>query len=141
MFLKLQEKDFVNSGLRIKSWNINGFKSKDSGNKFLQSDFLHETENYDIVILTETHAYGEELRLPGFIAPFRRDRTMLKKCRKSFGGIAVFIKESLYQYKAISKVNNDNLDVIWIKIKKEFLNSSNDLFVAFAYLSPINKGN
>ena len=141
MFVGLQEKNNKNFGLRIKSWNINGIRSKDFGSKFLQNDFLAEIENYDVVILTETHACGQNLFLPGFISPFRRDRSISKNGRKSFGGIAVFIKECLHSKKAIHKVNNDNPDVIWIKIKKEFLNSNTDLFVACAYLSPINKVN
>ena len=111
------------------------------GNKFLQNDFLEQVLNYDIVVLTETHAYGHDLSLPGFSKPFRRDRSIPKGGHKSFGGIAVFIKDSLASKKVVCKVTNDNPDVLWIKIKKEFLNIPCDLFVACAYLSPINTKN
>ena len=95
----------------------------------------------DIVVLTETHAFNQDLSLPGFSKPFRRDRNISKRCHKSFGGIAVFIKDCLTSRDVVSKVSNDNPDVLWIKIKKEFLNAPNNLYVACAYLSPINKKN
>ena len=112
--------DVRNAGLRIKSWNINGFKSKDLGNKLLQRDFLDETSNYDIVVLTETHAYGHDLSLPGFCLYLRRERKISKKCKKSFGGIAIFIKECLQLKKPSVKLIMITQTCVGLKSKRIF---------------------
>ena len=109
--------------LKFKSWNINGYNSKYLGNKLLDCDFLNEVKAFDIVSLLETHAYGKDLQLPGYKSPFRRDEAPRGKTKKSFGGIAVFVKDYLIAEKVIKWVKTDNENVIWLKIDKKFLNA------------------
>ena len=129
------------SALKFKVWNINGHKGKDVGSKLCDPDFLNEVSSCDIVALLETHAFECDLSLPGFKLLYRKDRPIERNSRKSFGGISVFVRDYVVDQMIIKEVKSDNPDAVWLKIKKQFLNSSIDLYVAFTYLSPVNSKN
>ena len=90
--------------INIKSWNINGYNSGIFGN-----DCVSEIENCDIVSLLETHATGKSLSLPGFHEQFRSDRPLTKKLNKSFGGVAVFVRESLIKSKLVHLLKKNKI--------------------------------
>ena len=96
---------------------------------------------FDIISLVETHAYEQDLSIPGFKSPFKQERKPTHNSRKSFGGIAVFVKSYLIDNKVIQQEKSDNPDVIWLRFDKTFLNSNCHLYIACTYLSPLNKYN
>lgn len=107
----------------------------------MDPDFLKEVLSFDIVSLTETHAFQQDLSLFGFKSPFRKDRAPTSKSRKSFGGIAVFVKDYLIENQIVQEEKTENADVIWLRLDKKFLNSNCHLYIACTYLSPLNKYN
>ena len=137
--------DNTGSMLKFKTWNIDGKnfgkKRGEFGDKLEHKDFLAEIENYDVVTLVETHAFGMELRIPGFHKPIRKDRPISKNGKKSFGGIAVFVRKELWDKKIITERHNTSEDCIWLKISKNFVNGGKDIFVGAIYLPPPNKWN
>ena len=50
-----------NGVLKYALWNIQGYKSKISGKKFISPDFLQEIRGADIVGLTETPIHTQRL--------------------------------------------------------------------------------
>ena len=127
--------------LKFKTWNINGCISKLHGNKFENKEFLDQLLNFDIVTIVETHALGKSLDIPGFYRPFRKDRQLKGKGRKSFGGIAVFVKKELIENKIISHIPNDCQDTVWLKVNKNSIGGSEDIYYGGVYLPPKNKWN
>ena len=127
--------------LKVKAWNINGYNGRDIGNKMLDPEFLKEVTPYDIVALFETHAFNTELSLPGFKLISRKDRRVKEKSKKSFGGIAVFVKENIAFKTRIVHIQTNNPDVILVQINKNLLNVDQHVHVAFSYLSPDNRVN
>ena len=84
--------------LNISFWNIHGFKSRITGNKLIDPDFLSEVQKSDIIGLGETHVYDEivdSLNIPGFVLVKYKNRTKQLKANKTPGGIAIFVKENL----------------------------------------------
>ena len=123
-------------------WNINNFQSKTSGNKLLDDDFIDIAAKQDIVTIVETHAKkGVSMDIPGFREPFRKDRPLTKKGYKAHGGIAVFVKQELIEANAITEIKRSSENVLWIKIKKEFLKEDKDIFIGSVYFSPQTKKN
>ena len=108
--------------LKFAFWNINGYKSKILGNKLVLRDFLQEIGNNDIVGLAETHIHPktlDDLAIPGFTRIDFKIREPHSKGRCGSGGIAIFCKNNISDF--FLPIENDNKDVIWVKIKKELL--------------------
>ena len=79
--------------------------------------------------------------IPGFYKPFRQDRPISIKGKKSFGGIAVFVRKELIKNKVITPVHNKSKDVIWLKINQNCANADCNIFFGSVYLPPSNKWN
>ena len=141
---RLQDKNNC-SVLKFKTWNIDGKnfgkKRGQMGDKLEHGDFLQEVQGYDVVTLLETHAKGLDMCIPGFHKPFRKDRLISKKGNKSFGGIAVFVRQELWNRKVITEVPNKSNDAIWLKISKNHVSVDCDIFYGSVYLPPKNKWN
>ena len=123
--------------LKISAWNINGYKSVNLGNKLQDIDFLREIKEDDIVGLSETHINDgvlDKLCIPGFKRISFRNRPLKKKSKKSYGGIAVFAKESISNM-VISQKNNCQ-NSLWVKLKKEKTGEREDIFLGTIYMSP-----
>ena len=128
---------FTQSTLRISSWNINGFNSKHLGNKLCDHDFLTEIQGDDIVGISETHIHEgnkEKLAIPGFKRVAYKCKILSPRMNKGFGGIALFAKEHIFKY--LTPQKNENEDTIWVKLKKEFLKTKEDIFIATVYMNP-----
>ena len=130
---------FVNRGreIKISSWNIHGYKSKYIGNKLNDSDFLKEIKDDVIVGLVETHMHDdivENLCIPGFELLSFKNRPLNKNSKTSSGGVAFFVKDSVSRF--ITKVDNDNKDSLWLKLKKDQLGVHEDIFIGLIYISP-----
>ena len=92
----------------------------------------------DIISLVETHSRGDDLEIKGFSRTFQLTRNA-KKGRKAFGGIAVFVKDSLKNF--VTEVHSNSRNVLWIKIQGSKLGLTAPLFLGTVYLSPVNKYN
>ena len=121
--------------LQVSTWNINGYKSKILGNKLIDFDFLREIQDDDIIGLTETHINDgtiEQLSIPGFKRITFKNRPL--KSKKGSGGIAIFAKNTIAEF--IVPQNNNHLDALWVKVKKEKTGETDDIFICTVYLSP-----
>ncbi len=122
--------------MKISSWNINGYNSKNFGNKLCDSDFLDEIQNSEVVGLVETHVHNgvlDKLEIPGFKRLSYKNENLNKNSKKGYGGIAVFIKEHLK--KIIIPLVTKQQSTVWVKIKKEGL-QKDDIFLATVYMNP-----
>ena len=129
--------------IQISSRNIQGYKSKNIGNKLKDVDFLNEIKNYSIVGIVETHIHKEieeELCIPGFRLLSHKSRSLNNKSHKSSGGIALFIKESLWNL-VIPINNDDNHNSLWVKLKKEASGGQDDIYIGTIYFSPLKNNN
>ena len=126
--------------LKICSWNINGYKSLEIGNKFRDKEFLKSFAEVDFIGLTETHIHEETLEcmnIPGFkLFSYKNQRKNLKS-GKAPGGIAIFIREYLSTF--LDPVKLENEDAIWVKVKKELTGEEKDIYIGTCYLNPARK--
>jgi hypothetical protein len=97
--------------LQIVHLNVNGLRDK---RDIVESHF----DLFDIICITETHLNAnissDSVKIPGFHPIIRRDRELVSN-RPSWGGVAIFIKDTL----AFTRLNNleDNLlENIWIRV-------------------------
>ena len=125
--------------IQMSAWNINGYKSRIVNNKLTDPSFLREIENDDIISLVETHNSNidDKLSIPGFKRVKVKNRASTSA--KSGGGLACFAKEKIS--KSIIPINNDNKDVIWIKIKKDIFDKKRDIYIGTVYLTPYRNNN
>ena len=59
----------INKKLRFCAWNVQGYNSRQIGNKFEDKEFLECFKEMDFVGITETHVHTEvldKLNIPGF---------------------------------------------------------------------------
>ena len=59
--------------------------------------------------------------------------------RRSSGGIVVYIKSDISQ--GIDYIKSEHSDIMWLKVKKQFFEIENDLFIGVIYISPKNSSN
>ena len=125
--------------MKIGFFNINGLV----GETTFDPDFKNFMGKYDIAILTETwHNEAECINkiknnFPKnfhFIENARKNRH--KKSKRNSGGILICYKKFLHNYVTVVDKTSENM--IWIKIRKEYLNTDRNLFVGGIYNSPIN---
>ena len=123
--------------LKYAFWNINGYKSKVIGNKFVSRDFLKVIDGCDVIGLAETHIHFQildDLVIPGFIRIHYKNRKPRSNGKCGSGGIALFSKENISKF--LVPIQNDNEDVIWVKIKRELLGEEKDIYLGTTYISP-----
>ena len=126
-----------NDVLKHSFWNINGYKSKIIGNKLVSRDFLQKIEECDIIGLAETHIHSkilDNLSIPGFSRIHYKIREPHSKGNCGSGGIALFSREHIAKF--LIPIQNENKDVMWVKIKKELLGGNRDIYLATIYISP-----
>ena len=59
-----------------------------------------------------------------------------RKCKRNSGGILICYKKNLH--KGVAVIDKATENMIWIKIKKEFLNMKENIILGGIYNSPIN---
>ena len=119
------------------SWNIQGFNSRQLGNKFEDKEFLECFLDIDFVGLTETHMHTEvleKMNIPGFIRLHFLNEKKNTKSNNAPGGVAVFVKEDLENF--FELVKTDNKDVIWVRMKREKTGEDKDVYIVTCYLNP-----
>ena len=123
--------------LKVCSWNIHGYKSRQIGIKLIGQEFLNIMEDVDLLGLTETHIHEEtleDLNIPGFIRMGFKNNEKNIKSGTAPGGIAVFVKEHIEQF--FSVIKTENQDCIWLKLKKDLSGEENDIYIGTYYISP-----
>ena len=129
----------ANNSLDFCAWNIHGYQSRQIGPKFIDSDFLNQIQDIDLLGLTHIHdEILEELNIPGFTRISYKNREKNLRSGTASGGIAVFAKAHLANM--FNAIKNNNTDSVWVKLKKEFTGEENDIFIGTWYISP-HKGN
>ena len=126
-----------NDVLKYAFWNINGYKSKVIGNKFVSRDFLKVIDGCDVIRLAEPHIHSQvldDLVIPGFIRIHYKNRKPRSNGKCGSRGIALFSKENILKF--LLPIQNDNEDVIWVKVKRELLGQEKDVYLGTAYISP-----
>jgi hypothetical protein len=76
-------------------WNVGGLKSKDS-NEFNDPIFLKEIENFDLILLAETHL-GPDCPMPSLSSYYfhRICREKSNYNTRYFGGLGILIRKCL----------------------------------------------
>ena len=104
--------------IRICYWNIGGVNTHNM-NKLKDENFVQEIQNFDIVILAETHiGYDTDINIDGF--------NYFPLCRhvsangRYYGGLGIFRRKSLKDH--IKILPGIHKDFQWIKIEKDFVN-------------------
>ena len=123
--------------LKLCSWNIKGYTSREIGNKFRDKEFLKHFEEADFIGITETHIHEEildSMSIPGFELFAYRNRSKNLKSGNAPGGISVFIRENLINL--FEHVKMENEDTIWVKIKKEVSGEIRDIYIGTCYFNP-----
>jgi exonuclease III len=116
-------------------WNVNGIISKYQ-NKFDKPDFIEAINRHDIIGLVETHLSGtDDISLDGY-SMFRKDRPKYKSAKRSFGGIAVFIKDSIRKGARHIECKNENYH--WIRLKSDFFSFEKDVYMCVCHIPPHN---
>ena len=108
--------------IKICYWNVHGLKSGIIEDKLLDPDFLKMLKNSDLVALSELHTERKDLFIPGYKILKQKIRKKEHKGPKIGGGIAVFVKENLFDLAHV--VPNTNENSIWIKIKSKYKQAS-----------------
>ena len=129
-----------NGVLKYAFWNIQGYKSKLLGKKFLNSEFREVISGRDIVGLAETRIHTRilgELDIPGYTRIHyinRKHHTIGKGGIGGSGGLALFCKQNIDKF--VTPVHNENKDVIWVKISKKLTGDVKDTYLGTVYISP-----
>ena len=125
--------------LKFCAWNIQGYSSRQIGNKFEDKEFIKSFEDIDFIGLTETHIHQEtidKMNIPGFHRLKMKNQPKNKKSNTAPKGIAVFVKEEI---KDIFRIEpTDNEDAIWVKLRKECTGRNKDIYIGTCYLNPSN---
>ena len=89
----------------------------------------------DFILLTETWASDiANLSVDGFILIQLNRAEKKNTTKRNSGGIAMYIRQSFYQYCTL--IEKDSDDIIWIRIKGRLLNLSHDLYLCLCYIIP-----
>ena len=124
--------------LNIGYWNIQGLNQKINGSYFIKlndKEFLDTVANLDLFCLSETHIGTDSwAQLINF--------KCFKSCRISSGknkfscGLCLFISKIVS--KAIKIFENEDPDILWVKLNRLFFNFEEDLYICFNYISSKN---
>ena len=123
-----------NHQLKIGCWNIQGLYRRigsECASKLDSVEIRSSLCKYDIFCLVETHAKpNDTIEFPDYFT-YSIFRPKKKKSRRHSGGLAIFIKTSIKQGIAIHR--NGSSEYFWIRLKKDFFNIQNDVFICFTY--------
>ena len=121
----------------ISFWNCDGLYQNEYDNRVCKLDDPDVSGNllkHSIVCLAETHcSYSDTPTLPGFSKPVQNIRVKSPNAKKHFGGLAVFVKESIRRGVKFLPINNS--EYMWFKLDKTFFQMPNDIYVCVMYIS------
>ena len=104
--------------------------------KLKQNDLINKVKNHHLFGIQESKI-GKDNASPdieGYVK-YRSDK--LKKNRNVSGGSLVYVKKSMSAgVTLLSKRSNQNGDVIWLRLKKQFFGLEEDILLAYCYIPP-----
>ena len=107
--------------------------------KMHHKDFINVLETNDLVCVTETWLNKRESEL--ICQEFRKNFKVFYSCRRrdknaksDSGGLLIFINNKLSEHVEIAQ-NNDE-DILWLKVNNKLFPDNNDMYVCCAYISP-----
>ncbi len=121
--------------LRICSWNINGLSSKKQ-NKLIDSVFLNELKDFDIIALQETHMKQNPLLTLDSYDIMQTNGFATKNKVKVFGGLACLVKKSIRC--GVKYISSPDKSYMWLKLIKSFFGLEKDLYICNIYIPPKN---
>ena len=119
------------------SGNIQGYNSRQIGNKFEDEEFLKCFQGIDFIGITETHVHEEvldKMNIPGYERLHFINEKKNTKSNTAPRGIAVFVKENISEL--FKLVKTENKDVIWVRMIKEKTGEDRDVYIGTCYLNP-----
>ena len=126
--------NFINVGV----WNIHGLFVKINNyklNKLDDSEFLKRLKQFEILCLQEIHCGQSDTKslfVEGYkLFPFHR---RISNNNRHYGGSLIFVKNEIRD--GVKILQNPNGDKVWVKLKKDFFNLENDIFLCFVYAPP-----
>ena len=75
----------------------------------------------------------KELTIPGFVLLEYKNRKKTSQ-NTSSGGLAMFVRHAIK--KIVHTIETGNQDIIWLKMDKKYIDSSNDIYIGTSYISP-----
>ena len=131
------------SQLEIGAWNIHGFKQNINSfkyNKLENPEFLKVVSRFSLFSLLETHHTAEEvgkLHIPDYKShSLCRPKSKNMKRNKASGGISVYAHSSIAE--GVKFMPESGTESVFVKLKKEYFDMYEDIFVCFSYLCPAN---
>ena len=124
------------NNLKIAHWNVGGMRLSSSDPKIEDHRFIEIIKKHDIICLTETHCGDEDKIVVQGYKCFQLCRSKTKKSNRHHGGIAILFKECIAT--GLKFLNHKNNDYIWVKLCKNFFNSTKDIYMCAAYIPPEN---
>ena len=121
------------SKISIGCWNLNGLYDENNKLKTKNHLFLQETKYLDIIALLETHIGNDTpVAFEGYF-PISISRDISKNARY-FGGITVFIKNSLRH--GVEMIRNKGADYLWLRLGA--IRTEGNVYLCICYVPPEN---
>lgn len=126
----------IQQNITICTWNVGGLSSK-TFNKLKDQAFLSEIDNYDIILLTETHISEEHhIILKGYsYYPVCRGKS---SNNRYYGGLGILIRNTIK--KGVQLMKNTSSEYQWLQLRKDFFRVDKDIFLCLAYVLPSSSG-
>ena len=128
--------NFINIGV----WNIQNIFRSINKDKFCKLDDPQGQKiikQFEILCLQEIQcgpSEAERLSLTGYqLIPFHRKKS---SNNRYFGGSLLIIKNEIRN--SIKIIESHNADIIWVKLLKKHFGFERDVFICFAYVTPID---
>lgn len=121
--------------MRFALMNIQGLITK-RNDKLKSKELKQVFDTNDIICIMES--WGDESQnfdYEGF-EHYELHRTENKTCRRNSGGILVYIRDKFVSNDILVMKCNDTH--IWFKLKSDFFNFENDLYLCICYFPPSN---
>ena len=99
------------------------------------ADFITLVKTYDIITLCETwNSKCSYVTIPGYDFLNCPRPKFNQRAKRDSGGIIVYYKSYLKDYLSLESI--DHRGIIWFKLRKEFTNTSSDVYFCNCYIPP-----
>lgn len=129
----------VKLNIDVGYWNIRGLFRREGAkkiSKFTYEEVMDQIKAHDIFCFSETHINESvNIKVPGY-RDINLPRKRSKKATKDSGGLAVYIKYSVRP--GVTVIPSKSREHVWLKLKKDFFQTKDNVFVCYAYANPDN---
>ena len=121
--------------LKVCYWNINGLNKE----KYEEEEFVNTINKYDIICLTETWQDKQTNESTGKTPYGYKEikytrKGKRKRAKRNSGGILILYRSTLQEFIKVQNQNDQN--IIWLKIDKCIVGLDKDLLLGTVYISP-----